>query len=192
MNEKLKTLKEKLKAVKVLLKFPIFEAVIFALAIFADILSKNLTFGVHTSVLGSFLRFDSYKNEGAAFSFLADKAWAPTFFLVLSGLVIPAIGVYLYFSRKNGIVCRVSLSLIIAGAVGNLIDRIFLGYVRDFISFSFFNPVFNVADSCLTVGIALFLVYYIFIYKDPKKKPAADTAQGGEPPPDTTDDTTEN
>jgi signal peptidase II len=80
--------------------------------------------------------------------------------------------VFLYFSRKNGMLCRLSLTLVTAGAVGNLVDRLFLGYVRDFISFSFFPPIFNIADSCLTVGIAIFMVYYIFFCKDPKKKDA--------------------
>ena len=54
-----------------------------------------------------------------------------------------------------------------AGAVGNFIDRLFLGYVRDFIYFRLINfPVFNVADCYVTIGLALFIIMVLFIYKD--------------------------
>ncbi|GHV02965.1 lipoprotein signal peptidase [Clostridia bacterium] len=154
-----------------ILKFPIFDAIILALTLAIDLLSKHFIakYNTNSPVLGELVRFDYVKNTGAAFSFLGDKAWAPTFFIVLAALIIPAIGAFLYFSRKNGIVCRLALTLIISGALGNWLDRVFLGYVRDFIAVSFFPPIFNGADSWLTIGIVLFLIYYIFLYKDPKK-----------------------
>ena len=64
--------------------------------------------------------------------------------------------------KKKTIFYCVSLGLICGGAIGNLVDRIFLGYVRDFIKFSFFSFNFNIADACLTIGVILFAVYLIF------------------------------
>ena len=63
-----------------------------------------------------------------------------------------------------------ALCLLTAGAVGNLIDRIFRGYVVDMIEVTFINyPVFNVADCFVVTGALLLAVYIIFIYKEPKK-----------------------
>ena len=56
-----------------------------------------------------------------------------------------------------------SAILLIGGGIGNLIDRIFLGYVIDYLSISFFPPVCNFADYCITVGTGLLLIYMIFI-----------------------------
>ena len=65
--------------------------------------------------------------------------------------------------------CRVSLMLLFAGALGNAIDRVFRGFVVDFIKTSFINfPVFNVADIAITVGAALFIIYLMFF--DNKKE----------------------
>ena len=63
------------------------------------------------------------------------------------------------------------MALIISGAIGNLIDRIFLGYVRDFLSFDLIHfPIFNFADSCLTIGIILLCVFLVFIEPKISKK----------------------
>ena len=153
-------------------KFPFFEVIILAFILTADLVSKHIVAqnDTNTDVLGAFLRFTYAENKGASFSFLADKPWAPTFFLVISGVFIPALCVLLYFCRRLHWFGRLSLALIITGALGNFIDRVFLGYVRDFISVSFFSPIWNVADAALTVGVVCFAIYFIFIYKEPKKK----------------------
>ena len=100
------------------------------------------------------------RNTGAGFSFLSGHTW-----LLIS---ITAVFLVLFFvfdfkyKKKSKLYC-ISSALIIAGAIGNLIDRILFGYVRDFIYFQFINfPVFNVADIALTFGIILLLVYVIF------------------------------
>ena len=83
--------------------------------------------------------------------------------------------VLLYMARAKKMLV-VSLTLILAGGIGNMIDRIANGYVVDFIQFAFWQsfPVFNVADSYVTIGGIMLLVYYIFIDKtlfaDKKKK----------------------
>ena len=160
---------------KYILRFPVIELIVFAVILFLDLLSKNLVakaakasgnpYGYSVDVIGSFLQIHYAENTGASFSLLADKPWAQTFFLVLSGIVIPAFIVYLCFNRKKSLLLRISLAMIITGALGNFLDRAFLSYVRDFISFNF-TPTysfatFNVADSSLTIGVCLFILYAI-------------------------------
>ena len=102
-----------------------------------------------------------YHNEGAAFGFLNDAGgWQKWFFTVIS--VIAAI-VITYLIKKNPtqkLFCF-GLALVLGGAIGNLYDRITLGYVVDFLNFHVNNhywPAFNVADSAICVGVALLLV----------------------------------
>jgi|SRR3989344_3550152 len=93
--------------------------------------------------------FGSVKNYGAAFGILQGY----TTFLIIMSLAIIAICFY-YYKYKE---LKLGLSFILAGAISNLIDRIFLGYVRDFIDLKFF-PVFNLADSFNVIGVIL-LIY---------------------------------
>lgn len=102
-------------------------------------------------------------NEGAAFSFLADAGgWQRWFFIVL-GI---GVSVYIIFwlrgmPKTQGRMLPLSLSLIMGGALGNVIDRVIYGHVIDFIDFYYGNwhwPAFNVADSAITVGAILFVL----------------------------------
>lgn len=107
----------------------------------------------------SFLQLVNVKNVGAAFGLF--KALGNNVFIALSVTAIVFITIMLYKDRDS----RFSLSLILSGALGNLIDRVFFGYVRDFIDFSVGNshwPAFNVADSCLTVGLILLIAMPVF------------------------------
>lgn len=91
------------------------------------------------------------------------------FFLVLT-VIIMAVLVYITYklpTTKKYMLMRITIILLGSGAVGNFIDRLFLGYVRDFIYFRLINfPVFNVADCYVTIGLALFIIMVLFIYKD--------------------------
>ena len=80
--------------------------------------------------------------------------------------------IFMIFSVKNrNFWFRASLILLIAGGLGNIFDRVFLGYVRDFVYFEIINfAVFNLADSELTIGCILLIVYVIFFYKPEDKK----------------------
>ena len=104
------------------------------------------------------------KNTGAAFSILSDSTW-------LLGIisVLFCIGVCVYWVLKkpaHPLMCT-SLTLLFAGALGNAIDRIFRGFVIDFISTAFMNfPVFNVADIAITFGAIVMIIYFIFFDKD--------------------------
>lgn len=181
---------------KYILRFPVIELIVFALILFIDLLSKNLvaqaavrsgnTFYYTVNIIGEFLQIRYAENTGAAWSFMAGVPWAQTFLLVMAGVAIPGFITYLFFNRKKGPLVRIALTMIIVGATGNFLDRLFLGYVRDFISFSFFNPIFNIADSSLTIGVCLFILYAVLdIIMDEKKKrakaAASETAET-EPP----------
>lgn len=98
----------------------------------------------------SFFSLSLVKNTGAGFGILQGK----TLLLIIFNIAALAILIYFYFSTTKTKISRTGLLLIISGAAGNLIDRIFLGYVTDFISFSFW-PAFNIADSAITVGAAI-------------------------------------
>ncbi len=101
-------------------------------------------------------------NKGAAFSFLSDAGgWQRWFFMGVSILVSMAFLVWLFRLPKTAWLTRYSLTFIIAGALGNLVDRIFLGYVVDFISVHWehhYFPAFNLADSAITLGAMLMIL----------------------------------
>ncbi len=99
-------------------------------------------------------------NRGAAFGMLKNQI--PLFiFVSLAAIVL----IFVNLKKDNSFLNRISLSLILAGALGNLVDRIFLGHVVDFLDFRIW-PVFNIADSAITIG-AILLGYAIL------KKPTA-------------------
>lgn len=101
-------------------------------------------------------------NTGAAFSFLADAGgWQRWFFLTLSGLVSIALVIWLSRLKPGETRLALALALILGGAVGNLIDRVWHGHVIDFIQLYYQNwfwPAFNLADSAITVGAGLLIL----------------------------------
>jgi len=98
------------------------------------------------------------RNRGAAFSFLADASWRLPFFLLATVIAVIAILVAFTKLRADQGFAAFSLTMILAGAVGNLIDRVRMGEVIDFLDVywrSHHWPAFNVADSAICVGVAL-------------------------------------
>jgi signal peptidase II len=119
-------------------------------------------------VITSFINLTHQQNSGAAFSFLAGASgWQRWFFVVLATAVSAVITVWLWRIRTEGpLVLMAGLSLVLGGAVGNLIDRARFGYVTDFIQVWFGNwafPSFNVADSAISVGAALLIIDALFL-----------------------------
>jgi signal peptidase II len=117
--------------------------------------------------LNSFINLTHQRNTGAAFSFLADAGgWQRWFFVVLSAGVSCMIVIWLWRIRDQGqAVLAAGLALVLGGAIGNLIDRITLGYVTDFIQVWFGSwafPSFNVADAGISVGAALLIIDALF------------------------------
>lgn len=108
------------------------------------------------------------KNNGAAWSIMAGKSW----FLIGIPIIIILIGlVYLYEKRHNSKFLIISLSVLISGGIGNLIDRIRFHEVIDYIKFEPIDfPIFNFADICVVVGGVLFCIYFIIIDEINKKR----------------------
>lgn len=111
-------------------------------------------------------------NTGAAFSFLAGAGgWQRWLFAVIASVVGVALAVWLSRLQRGQWLLATALTLILAGAVGNLWDRLTLGYVVDFISLHWggrYFPAFNLADSAITVGAALMLLDMLV---NPERKP---------------------
>jgi signal peptidase II len=101
-------------------------------------------------------------NEGAAFSFLAGAGgWQRWFFAGLATLVTIVLGIWLHRLRATDRVTAIGIALVMGGAVGNLIDRMLTGRVVDFIDVYYAGwhwPAFNLADSAITLGVALLLI----------------------------------
>lgn len=118
--------------------------------------------------INSFLNITHQQNPGAAFSFLADASgWQRWFFTILAIVVSAVIVVWLWRLRAAGHrVLTTGLALVLGGAIGNVIDRIRLGHVVDFIQVWIAGwpfPSFNVADSAITVGAVLLIIDALFI-----------------------------
>ena len=116
----------------------------------------------------SFINLTHQQNSGAAFSFLAGASgWQRWFFVVLATAVSVVITVWLWRIRTEGpLVLMAGFSLVLGGALGNLIDRARFGYVTDFIQVWFGNwafPSFNVADAAISIGAALLIIDALFL-----------------------------
>ncbi len=121
------------------------------------------------------------ENRGAAWGMFSEHRWV---FILLSSVAILALLGYFFLVRPKDRLLLWSLILILAGGIGNMIDRLLLGYVVDFIEFAFVDfPVFNVADSCVCIGAALLVLYLIIStvkdYKNADNKNVADGDIGG-------------
>ncbi len=108
----------------------------------------------------SFFELVRFHNEGAAFSFLADAGgWQKWFFTAISGVAVIVITYLIIKYHEQKLFCF-GLALVLGGAIGNLYDRVTLGYVVDFLYFhinDWYWPAFNVADSAICVGVAVLL-----------------------------------
>lgn len=109
-----------------------------------------------------FFQLTYLRNEGAAFSFLAQQSgWQRWFFVALSSAASVALAWWLSRLKSHQIWEACAVALILGGAVGNLIDRLWLGYVIDFLDVYYANwhfPAFNVADSAISIGVAMLIL----------------------------------
>jgi signal peptidase II len=146
-------------------KRPISELTFFIVALVVVALDQvtkffiraNMTLGQSIPEEG-FFRITYSTNEGMVFGLFANQ----TFLITLTAIVgIAAIIIYSRYPIFNQVLVRVALGLMLGGAVGNLIDRIRLGEVTDFIDVGAW-PVFNLADSAVVVGVVLIIYYFLF------------------------------
>lgn len=112
-------------------------------------------------VVTNFFNITYVRNPGAAFSFLSEASWRLPFFIGISVIASIAILVAFHKLRSDQQLAQISLAMIFSGAVGNLIDRVRLGEVIDFLDVHWYRhhwPAFNVADSLICVGVFLLAV----------------------------------
>ncbi|MFK7733367.1 MAG: signal peptidase II [Pseudomonadales bacterium] len=144
----------------------VLSVVIFLLDIWTkNLASSQLQYARPVEIL-PILNFTLLHNPGAAFSFLSDAGgWQRWFFTVISAVVSAVLLVWLFRLQRNEKLLALSLALILGGAIGNLYDRVTLGYVVDFISFHYagrYFPAFNIADSAISVGAVLMILDMFF------------------------------
>jgi len=123
-------------------------------------------------IFENFFHITYVRNKGAAFSFLSNASWRLPFFITVS--IIAALVILVAFSklRDDQKLAHISLAMIFSGAVGNLIDRIRLGEVIDFLDAHWYRhhwPAFNVADSLICVGVFLLAIDMMLEEKCSKK-----------------------
>lgn len=143
--------------------------IIIVLGLILDRLTKTYAINnfIENPYKGTLFNFTYLENRGAAFGILQDRR---IFFIILTLAIVCALVYYFLKNyRNNHKILNIALSMIISGAIGNFYDRLFHGYVVDFIEFAFVNfPVFNIADIFVTVGSILLIIYMIFFEESEK------------------------
>ena len=123
--------------------------------------SVTVTDGKEIGLISGIISIFSTYNTGGAWSVFSNHTVILT---IVSAIFLSIIMLFYFLYKDKKPLFTVSCALIVSGALGNLIDRIFLGYVRDFIKLDFINfPIFNFADMCICVGVILLCVYFLFI-----------------------------
>lgn len=160
--------------------------------IFCGILLDQLTKWLATTylrplqsvpLLREVLHLTYVENTGIAFGLLQDRR---ALFMTVSALTIVVLAFYLFsLKEKSDTLPAVAVSMILAGGIGNMIDRLYLGYVVDFIDFTLIDfAVFNTADSLVCIGAALlFLAFLIEWRKEEKRKKQHSTPTGHDEKP---------
>lgn len=177
------------------------ELIIAVAVFFVDMISKLLVniyipLGGSVTVIPLFLAFTNVHNDGAAFgnsfgldNLLGDVGTRVVLCIFQFAAAI-LFAIFLYKLRKKHIMVRVTLALLIAGALGNAVDRAAYGYVRDFVEIIYFGLtiagqtsfyIWNIADAALIVGLVMAIISVIFFYKeDPKEMPETAVDESGE------------
>jgi len=179
---------------------------------FFNISFEGMHIGESINVIGDFFKITFIENPGMAFGFNPGsdfKFWISIFSLLASiGLLV-----YLFSVRKKSLSLRIAIALILGGAAGNLIDRmfygiifkyapVFYGKVVDFFDFDFFNfsifgrnydrwPIFNIADAAVTVGILILVLFYKH-HKEEDETKIVESAVVGDNINETSDQSVEN
>ncbi len=147
--------------------------IIIAIGIVLDQITKAIAVkflknGAAIPVINGIFQWNYVENRGAAWGMLANQRWI---FMTISTIAIVVMLAYLYLTENESRLYTVSISIIASGGIGNMIDRVFLGYVVDFMDFCLIDfPVFNVADSLVCIGAGLLILALILdIIKEGKR-----------------------
>lgn len=146
--------------------------IVAGLVVVLDQISKVIIFDTlplysTVSVIPGFFNITHIHNPGGAFGFLANHSavWRHLIFLFISSLAIGLIIYYYHKTPKTHLLLSCGFALILGGAIGNMIDRVRLGVVIDFLDVYVGNlhwPAFNVADSAISIGITIFIYHLVF------------------------------
>lgn len=124
--------------------------------------ASSIVLGGSKQLIPGIIELTNLRNSGAAWSIFEGQQ---TFFTIITIIAIIVVGYFIWQYRKN-ISMLIGLSLIMAGTIGNFIDRLRQGYVVDMFETTFINfPIFNIADMCLTIGV-IWLIICILKEKD--------------------------
>lgn len=146
--------------------FLLTEAALFGGIIALDLTMKDFLYefllsksGMNYTLISGFLDLTYSENTGAGFGILSGNTLA---LAIVTAIVISLVLLYLVIYHRDSEYLRIPLVMISAGGIGNLVDRIGLGYVRDFFEFTFVDfAIFNIADVFVTVGAILLIIYLI-------------------------------
>lgn len=119
---------------------------------------NNFSHGQSQAIIKGIFHLTYVQNTGAAFGIFKN---ANNFFIVISIIIILFLLFYRYYYFERNFYINISIGLIIGGAIGNLIDRIFLNFVVDYLDFRVW-PVFNLADSAIVVGAGILIIYILW------------------------------
>ncbi len=152
--------------------------IIAALVIVTDQITKRIVYNYlplyeAVTVIPGFFNITHIHNPGGAFGFLAGQSvfWRQMVFLFVSGMAVVLIFYFYHKTPGTHLLLSIGFALILGGAIGNIIDRILLGAVIDFLDFhagKWHWPAFNVADSAISIGIVIF-AYHLLFNKMPDK-----------------------
>lgn len=122
------------------------------------IIASSMKIGDSYEVIPNFLNITSHRNNGAAWGILSGKMF---FFYIITVIILIVLVLFFIKEAQYNLCMQLAISLLFAGALGNFIDRLFNGEVVDFIDTNIFGydfPIFNVADSSLTIGVILVII----------------------------------
>ena len=126
--------------------------------IFKHWIASNIPLGGEMELIPGLIRLTHVQNTGAAFSSFSDMRWP---LVAITSVCIVLIVVYM-FKTKLGKAVRIPMAIVLGGAFGNLIDRVFNGFVVDMFEFEFVTyAVFNIADACINIGAVLFVILFL-------------------------------
>ena len=144
------------------------EIILIAAILAADQITKYLIqlylspVGTSLPLIQGVFHLTNVHNTGAAWGMMQGFRWLfIPMTLIVCGIIV---FILVKYHKRVTVFSRITLSLLFAGAIGNLVDRVLLGYVRDFFDFCLINfPVFNIADSAMTIGCALLIIDALFL-----------------------------